>query len=82
MHLPYRRHKRNNLDAVRHLQVLLRDSTGSDSPCGEAHVGTSLPGDVKNHPPMVSRALLRPPPLLALTPYFSRYVQSAWLGRG
>ena len=32
--------------------------------------------------PMVSRALLLPPPLLAFTPYFSRYVQSAWLGRG
>jgi hypothetical protein len=33
-------------------------------------------------PPIVSRALLRPPPLDALMPYFSRYVQSAWLGRG
>jgi hypothetical protein len=27
--------------------------------------------------PIVSRALLLPPPELALTPYFSRYVQSA-----
>jgi hypothetical protein len=32
--------------------------------------------------PIVSRALLLPPPLLALTPYFSMYVQSAWLGLG
>jgi hypothetical protein len=31
---------------------------------------------------MVSLALLLPPPELALTPYFSRYVQSAWLGLG
>ena len=32
--------------------------------------------------PIVSLALLRPPPELALTPYFSRYVQSACEGRG
>jgi hypothetical protein len=29
-----------------------------------------------------SRVLLLPPPLLAFTPYFSKYVQFAWRGRG
>lgn len=60
----------DNLNAVGELEVLFGDGTGSNT------AWTMSVGDEKRRigidGPIVSRALLLPPPLLALTPYFSR----------
>lgn len=62
--------KGNDFDAVREAQVLFGDATGGDAAC---HVRLQVQSCFfAKRSPIVSRALLRPPPLLALTPYFSR----------
>ena len=60
----------NNLDAIGLAQVLLCDCTGSDSSFTVLDADSKL--DMTCDSPMVSRALLLPPPELAFTPYFSR----------
>lgn len=70
----------DNLDAVRHLEVALGDGARSDAACvgqrGQSRVLARVAVELMNVP-MVSLALLLPPPLLALMPYLRRYVQSA-----
>ena len=79
----------DNLDSVRFAEVLLCDCASCDSACVVlvVVVVVVLAWLVRSthrliDSPIVSRALLLPPPELALTPYFSKYVQSAWLGLG
>lgn len=67
----------DDFDIVRQLEVLLCDSAGGDTTWGVVVSFGMLKcrylcSKTLCHSPMVSRALLRPPPLLALTPYFSR----------
>jgi len=70
----------DDFDAVGLAQVFLSYRAGCDSSCLlSAFVHPQV---TTSDSPMVSRALLLPPPELALTPYFSKYVQSAWLGLG
>jgi hypothetical protein len=65
-------HKRYDFNAVHHFEVLFSDGTGRDAPCNIVDSGTGARAETERGIPMVSRALLRPPPLLALMPYFWR----------
>lgn len=61
----------DDVDVVREFEVFLGDGAGGDAACSSViSLVDILSGRL--YVPMVSRALLRPPPLLALTPYFSR----------
>lgn len=76
--LPYRRDKRHDLNTIDLSQVLFRNCTSGDSTYRRRWwVRRGAIIGAMTRAPMVSRALARPPPLLALTPYFSKYVRSA-----
>lgn len=73
------RDERDNLNPVGHLEVLFSDRASGNSTCRSKLAVTARGREAV---PMVSRAELRPPPEEALMSYLSRYVQSAWDGRG
>lgn len=70
--LAYGRHKCDDLDAVRLLQVAFRDRARRNASYRTRSKAVSEESVRQSCSPMVSRALLRPPPLLALMPYFAR----------
>lgn len=63
----------DDFDVMRQAEEFLGDGAGSDTACTDwVSQSNCLMFWVTHNVPIVSRALLRPPPLLALTPYFSR----------
>lgn len=72
MNFPHRRDECDYFNAVNKFQVLFSDCTGGNTSCASHSVRDGDRDNGRSDLPMVSRALLRPPPLLALMPYFSR----------
>jgi len=78
----YARDEGGDGGVVSERKVLLRDTGGGDTACPFRQLSSHPLGLRRRSKPIVSLAELRPPPELALIPYFCRYVKSAWDGRG